>query len=340
LAFQLEISESDLADLARPRLRLFLSVDVVGSTAFKHHSEKADAQGWLEFFTSFYSEFPNFLATAHSDCLQSKNLVPANFPGALLWKARGDELIFVTELTHRSQVEIQILAFRAAVGKAVTHYAHGKDPLPINFKSSAWLAGFPVGNAAIPTEAEASFVPFDFVGPAIDIGFRLGEFATPRRFAISVELASLILSCAGGGFDFHYDGKEALRGVLNGRGYPMIWIDSYKGIGAEDHHHEHALTDSEDILLNRHPVVHEKLKTFCKAYIDEIGAPLFSPFIEADPNDGLPKPPDYEEMRAKVEKRLRDVFIVGSEPNPSVLDPAEVEKKVNQIEGRLDNLPE
>jgi len=149
----------------------------------------------------------------------------------------------------------------------------------------------------------------------------------------------LILSCTGGGFEFHYDGKEPLRGVLNGRGYPQIWIDSYKGIDAEDHHQEHALTVSEDALLDRHPVNHEKLKAFCKAFIDEIGAPLFAPFIEADPNDGLPKPSDFETKREKVEVRLRDLFIVRAEAGPNSMNQAEIEKKVSQIEDRLEELP-
>ncbi|MEX2581151.1 MAG: hypothetical protein WD342_18985 [Verrucomicrobiales bacterium] len=48
-----------------------MSVDVVGSTAFKHQSEKADAQGWLDFFTSFFAEFPDFLLKAREEALRS-----------------------------------------------------------------------------------------------------------------------------------------------------------------------------------------------------------------------------------------------------------------------------
>jgi hypothetical protein len=338
LAFQLEISESSLTALAEPRLRLFLSVDVVGSTAFKHQAERTDAQGWLEFFTSFYSGFPNFLSTAHAETLHSKNHRPEHLAPALLWKALGDELVFVAEITHRSQVELHLIAFKAAVSKAVTYHVYGEKPLPIHFKASAWLAGFPVGNAAIPTDGEKSPISFDFVGPAIDIGFRLGTLATPRRFVVSVELAYLILSCAGGGLKFHYEGKSPLRGVLNGRGYPHIWIDCYKELGEKNRHPEHEVTDAEDDLLKRGPADEGHLRKFCKSYIDEIGSPLFAPFIDADPNEGLPKPIDFEKIRELVEVRLRDLFIVRSDEEASPMDAVELEEKVGQIEERIDDL--
>lgn len=340
MAFQLEISESDLADLARPRLRLFLSVDVVGSTAFKHHSEKADAQGWLEFFTSFYSGFPNFLAAAHANTLRLKGHPPDHLPPAQLWKALGDELVFVADLTHCSHVELHILAFKTAISKAVTYHVHGEKPLPIHFKASAWLAGFPVGNAAIPTEEKNSPVSFDFVGPAIDIGFRLGGLATPRRFIVSVELAYLILTCGGNGFKFQYDGKSPLRGVLNGRGYPLIWIDSYQGIERKDRHPEHDVTEAEDVLLKRVAADEDSLRKFCRSYIDEIGAPLFIPFIVSDPDEHRPQPEDFEKRREVVEARLRDLFIVRPDREPDSAPESDIKDTLGEFDDRIDDLPE
>jgi hypothetical protein len=335
LAFKGQISEEELAELIRPKLRLFMSVDVVGSTAFKHQSERADSQGWLDFFTSFYTEFPDFLIDAREELLATGNLPRGYLPPAPLWKALGDELIFVAELEHRNQAELHLCAFRAAVCRAVTHYVHGATPLPINFKATAWLAGFPVGNAAIPTDEENCDLSFDFVGPAIDIGFRLAAAAaTPRRFVVSVELVYLILVAQSTGFRFFYDGKRALPGVLNDRGYPIIWIDNYGGIidkgeGGDDFHHEHELTEKEDRLLGREPAASGALKDFCRAYIEEIGHPLMLPFIHRNLDATLPLPVGYDGQLQNLDQRLRDVLEVIGTEEP---DPPETTQPLDQLE--------
>ncbi len=92
-------------------------------------------------------------------------------------------------------------------------------------------------------------------------------------------------------------------------------MDNYNGIEEGYRHPEHVVTMSEDELVDRRPAKPEKFREFCRAYIDEIGAPLMRPFIDDDPdsNGHLPVPTGYEEKRAEVEQRLRDIFIVQVE---------------------------
>ena len=312
MSFKSEITKEELADLAQPKLRLFLSVDVVGSTAFKHRSGHSDGQGWLEFFTSFYTEFPDFLAVEREKCLKKRGEAEDKLPKPTLWKALGDELIFTVVLTHQRQAETLLTAFRNAVARAITKYGHGENPLPISFKAAAWLAGFPVGNAAVPINANETeqVTRFDFVGPQIDIGFRISGFSTPRRLAVSVELALLVLVAGSTDLSFRYDGKRALRGVLSGRGYPVIWIDSYNGLDRQDQRLEHKLTEAEDKLTADVQQSKEDLKDFCTKYIEEIGTPLFVPFIRGNDDTTLVPPEGYEDEVQLVEQRLRKVFTV------------------------------
>jgi len=130
--FKHQISEAELDALLQQRLRLFMSVDVSGSTALKHQSSLADSEGWLSFFTSFYTGFPQLLIQAAQEFL-------AHHPGHLLvphlWKALGDELVFVIELDHAQEAEHYLTIFRQALAKAVTHHRYGHNPLPIHFKT-------------------------------------------------------------------------------------------------------------------------------------------------------------------------------------------------------------
>lgn len=281
-----------------------MSVDVVGSTAFKHTSDHAKSQRWLDFFISFYTEFPDLLATCLEKQAKTRGRSKIEVPS--LWKSLGDELIFAAEITHNSQVGQYICAFRNAVIEAVKYYAQGEKPLPVSFKATAWLAGFPVGNAAIPLNAEAPVTPApcDFAGPLIDVGFRLSRLSSPRRFTVSVDLAYLLLESEAAGLNFFYEGRERLKGVLETTGYPVIWIDC-------DSPAEKALHEMEDGLLGRDAVAERDLKKFCRAFIERTGEPLMIPFIPSD-TDFSNCPPDYDEALKVIDDRLRRVFIVAN----------------------------
>ena len=75
----------------------------------------------------------------------------------------------------------------------------------------------------------------DFIGPAIDTGFRLAQLSSTRRLVISVELAlMLIYAVRARPIDesypyeklrFFFDGRHIFKGVFGGQPYPVFWID-------------------------------------------------------------------------------------------------------------------
>jgi len=307
LAFKQVITESELGDLLRPKLRLFLSVDVVGSTAFKHQSQYTDSQGWLDFFVSFYTSFPDILAELTADYVKEKNLNSFEVP--TFWKALGDELVFAVVLKRRVDAGHYLCVFRQALRRVVRHYTMGSQPLPINFKGAAWLAGFPVGNAAIPILDGEQKSDYDYVGPLIDVGFRLGKYASPRKLVVSVDLAALLLK-EGSNLSLCFTEKQSLKGVLKDREYPIIWVDC---IDDDDQNNEPAARRcrAEDDLLHSKQYQPNQLLKYCLAYIEEIGKPLRVPFIENDEQAPLVRSTAFEDEVAEVEQRLRKIFQVG-----------------------------
>ena len=209
------------------RLLLFMSVDLAGSTAFKSKTVTEKIQPWLKVFVDFYHEFPTKLRGQYlAGKPDSKN--PLKSPE--MWKAIGDELVFVAKIGNGGEVPEHLRHFRETVRyyREIVQDVDAK----LDLKATAWIAGFPVYNSAIflPETEQNGSKREDYIGPSIDTGFRLGKVATSRRFVISVELAYLLASLQAttkhlNEFDFYYDGGVELKGVLSGFPYPVIWTD-------------------------------------------------------------------------------------------------------------------
>lgn len=310
MAYRDSITEEELTEMMRPKLRVFFSVDVVGSTAFKHESEYTNNQGWLEFFAAFYIEFPEKLNRKRAEITQKKNW--KSLPEFVLWKSLGDELVFYVELSHPEEAAHCVTVFRATLRSAFETWATGTNKLPVSFKGTAWLAGFPVANAALPMangdiNADVEKQRFDFIGPQIDLGFRLTKFSSPRRLIISVELAALILKDTSD-LHFYFEPGEPLRGVLKERRYPLIWIDCLeKHEGGNQNKEMHEL---EDELLHRKSVEQPRvLRSYCVSYIQDMGSPLHVPFVVGQEEAPFVRPKNYQSDLNRAEKRLREVFM-------------------------------
>lgn len=254
-----------------PQLKIFISVDVVGSTAYKNRPG-AD-QSWLPFFRDFYSQFPILLGKSYSSEEIKETLESAGEMDQLtLWKALGDELIFQATLTNYKQALIHILAFRAATEDYLKNIRRGKDSQGdkegLGLKCAAWLAGFPVCNAFIFSSIAGEVE--DYIGPSIDVGFRLSKFATQRKFIVSVDLALMLVHDTSS-LEFYFDGEEELKGALNGKRYPIIWIR----VNAD----QETLVDA---LQNKGHAKIDALKSYCRDYIKGTGWPLITPFIDGD----------------------------------------------------------
>lgn len=320
--------------VVRSSLRLFLSLDIVGSTEFKQASRSADSHpaamtiAWLEPFLSFYQ-----LSVEQMDahwmrvCGEMSAVDPRNRsdrfhfgerPG--FWKGAGDEVLFSKAV--RSPLDA-IAAIHAFLQVMREHRARfGGKGLPLDVKGTAWLAGFPVNNAeAVLPVASAEpaaerldepiaenyrlldlhhagkiNVPLDYIGPSIDLGFRLRDHATPRRLVISADLAWLLCHAHMSSPDkehgrcpllavphIGYDGRHPLKGILRGQPYPLMWIEADA---------ENDVDRAEDALLRRSlsgatpsSARVKELSDFCALFLSGLTPLQTRPYIKdcADP---------------------------------------------------------
>ena len=164
----------------RPQLRLFLTADIVGSTAYKQRfpswSEpksllglSADASAaerkkhlhpaWFapiaDFYaqtqTSFHRHWADLQTQAGKDSA-FKDIVIGKPPS--FWKAIGDEIAFSKRLENAHEAIFAMVAWIKTLEDArALLQSHSQE---LDVKSAAWLAGFPVRNT------EVIFAPSSF----------------------------------------------------------------------------------------------------------------------------------------------------------------------------------
>jgi hypothetical protein len=240
-----KVFPEDFPEGLKPRLRLFLSVDLEGSTRFKQSRHV-----WRPEILSFYRDF-DFILQDEYRVFAEGHRQP--LPAAEFWKSNGDELLYVCELQSLSHAHALMHIWLAALSRyraeneAATH--------ELDVKSTAWVGLFPAPNAEVffrrgpaphgqdrakdPVLVQAelrdewymggpsSTITRDFVGPSIDTGFRLTSWATPRRLILSVDLAFLLTSAytrSIGPLRLHLSGREKLKDIIDDQPYPKIWI--------------------------------------------------------------------------------------------------------------------
>lgn len=315
-------------------LRMFFSVDMVGSTAYKHASlptspepkrrrlaSKPDLPGphWLPTFAEFYSAFSEELDQAWQVGLRQ---VQAAGDRAIpigqgkkpeFWKSAGDELLFHCLVTSPSHAGFCLDAFRLAIINYRAKLAKANRRL--NLKATAWLAGFPVNNIEVVVGAEPDWLreltpaladdhitrmllrtrnklngskndsgQLEFIGPQMDLGFRLAAHATPRHMVISADLVYLLVENHLDSYGFqvnHYktesaseairlDGSHPLKGILGGTPYPIFWIDC----------DPNELNKAEDRMLDPQRLGKGDIKDYCEAFFRACGERwMVRPFI-------------------------------------------------------------
>jgi hypothetical protein len=290
---------ADLPEGLKPRLRLFLSVDLVGSTAFKQ-----SRQEWLPALLNFYRDFDQ-IVHAQFRAFRQRSNAPMSPPE--FWKSNGDEVLYTCDLVTRAQAVDAIHIWLAALSAYRCDLATLTEDLDV--KSTAWIAMFPAPNSevffrrggaefrsdssddAIMLQAEMrdewyggarQDIIRDFVGPAIDTGFRLTSWARPRRLILSADLAFLLTSsytASDEPLPLHFSGGQKLRGVVGEQPYPMIWLPV--GAGRRE--------DIRDESIGRHLTDPNMLRSFCVAIIEQnykAFTPLFlSEDIDEDDTD-------------------------------------------------------
>ncbi|SKB46726.1 hypothetical protein [Sphingopyxis flava] len=202
--------------------RLFLSVDMVGSTAFKASAPLRGEDGWLTIFRTFFTHFPLMLAGQ----IGFEFLDREETPAVDVWKAMGDEVIFTAQ---PSSAEEAVAILRVLLRTMRLYQAEHFDALPLRLKGTAWLADFSDYNIAleIPELSSSDAAPhLDFIGPDLDLGFRLSKYARPDSLILSLDLLEMLLQARNmGDLILFLAGQERLKGVMFDRPYPIVWMN-------------------------------------------------------------------------------------------------------------------
>lgn len=248
------------------RVRLFLSVDLVGSTMFKAgrggEGTSETYPIWVNETRKFYREFPDILASKFRSIADPRVAKDARELAPKLWKTVGDEIIFCCRLTDVSHLARCVNAFL----RSLDTYGRILEPSKaLDVKGTGWVAAFPSPNITVEVagrtrgvasldyidekfEAQADSSPgdFDFLGKDIDSGFRVAQYAAADRFAVSAELALLLCETTKLRVFQHnlvFHGREPLKGVMSSRPYPIISVDTERSTKRRTvKHHERALT--------------------------------------------------------------------------------------------------
>ncbi|HEY5960906.1 MAG TPA: hypothetical protein VIV60_30330 [Polyangiaceae bacterium] len=283
-------------------VRLFISVDLVGSTAFKSKAEMSASNfkagpPWVDVFRLFYAGFPRTFERAIGNERLPERLRPR------LVKAIGDELLLVAPLQSSEDARM-LIPFVAAAAREYSERNLEKDALSL--KAAAWIAGFPIINHKFDLLGETGVESADYIGPSMDTGFRIAKFATAQKLVVSVDLALLLLT-GHRKLDLYFDGTQSLKGVLAERPYPVLW---YKASRENDALHK------AEISLRRLKVDSDALKAYCAAFIDDCTDTWLSrPYFEDDP-DFFEKPRRHEQILAewaRIDKKL-----AADEPDDSL----------------------
>lgn len=298
MAGKLELAASKGDPRYPPELRLFFSVDIEGSTQFKNTVPGRST--WGPFFLDFFSNFPATLKKCEADVRAAQSLgSSARFEH---WKSLGDELIFSVVLESGFDAYLALCAARDAliVGsqKLREHRESRKSigdryPYPVHLKGTAWLAGFPMKNMRVPSPRSDG--QDDFIGPSMDLGFRIAKVSSPWRMAVTTPLAwmaskvqfekSAVLRSRE--LKWVYLGRQTLKGIDgNDVGYPVFCIDVADSTTV--------INSAEKLLLSRDGTQPSDVTAFCETQFRTDGTSEAGkhgrPFILKDTDCGLGLP--------------------------------------------------
>jgi hypothetical protein len=201
---------------------IFISYDLVNSTAYKSRNPN-----WPEVFSFFMENCKKGIKTHFSDTLNVRE-----------WKRIGDEILFyiphplVSDVLHIPECTFRVLQNIIA---DLPRYNTDSD-VQLSVKATLWAA-FVRSEKEVTDSKLFNIVTFigdsprrilDFLGPDIDTGFRLAKYASPGKLVIDANLAWFFTKYADDpGCNAKKTMKivafEELKGVWNGRRYPIIW---------------------------------------------------------------------------------------------------------------------
>ncbi|MGN6779361.1 hypothetical protein [Rhizobium sp.] len=361
-------------------LRLFLSVDLVGSTAFKQANQRAFkedekaavesvAEPWFSPIAQFYKEVERLFAREWQSYVDgaAKRLSWPTGPSPELWKSAGDELLYVKILTDHREALACILCWKRTLEEYRLKLR--KQYPSLDLKSTAWLAGFPITNTEvvfskrvvdgeIQDDDDPVYVNLellhryhenskdpnltkDFIGPSVDSGFRLCSLSDARKFVISVDLTLMIVHA----IRARPSGADEMDLTIHYEGRVQL-----KGVlGGRsypvfwiDMAVDSGLEKLEDKLLEFQPRNTDDIKSFCEEFFKSHSSNIMVPYIAGNPDKYFG---DVPESHVKKLDLLREYWMGESqkrleERNALKSEGSGIEPEGDQIEGLLKSMQE
>ena len=202
---------------------IFFSFDLVNSTFYKNKFVGRWAKTYSEFF-GFCKQKIGY------NCLSK----------ARLWKTVGDEILFFMPISNVDELIAAPKEIFNFLSSAI-HLIHNADKdakAILSVKATMWGALIHdidannvtnYGNVLIKEPfADENSVTYDFLGPDIDIGFRIAKHSLRGKLVIDAKLACLIsrlelesnnIVVSG---DMRIVSYERLKGVWDDRPYPIV----------------------------------------------------------------------------------------------------------------------
>lgn len=265
-------------------------------------------------FQKFYSDFPSLFATEFQN---QKNASVGADMCPQLWKAVGDELVFCGRVTNKKSCAVGLTAFL----KTLYNYRQqlADQDFDLNLKGAGWLAAFPEPNRtvqlrtrdgspellpaseALEHAADENPFEFDFLGKAIDTGFRVASRAQPDRFVLSVQLARLLASNGPDlsfGYPVRMERPSILKGVNKNEPYPVLYMDTMDHLPTRD-----AKQLEREVLREDEPPNQTKVAAYLAAYCAVVGTDEI--MLKSDSAaEEVGVPASYSEHKEMISKHL------------------------------------
>lgn len=329
--------ESDKYAL-KPRLKLFLSADIIGSTAYKQpftiQEDASNPTRWEKVIQGFYRQCEQEFISSWASLSSLLSIQCAAHLGEppRLWKSIGDEVVFWKELSGDHELWLTIVCWMRMIKSIRDDF--DKDAPGLDLKCSVWAAEFPVRNKAValvldpenPSElrvlnsyyttqghdAKALIGKADFIGPGIDVGFRLSKFSSSKKMSMSLDVAYLLARTYKSFSSFeneirkkynvelvkymplktgsvphdrdgtsladwlcvYFSGNEELKGVLGGILYPKFWVSTIKASSLD--------AAKEKFYGDKRPALSwDYLESYCDKFYDDRKRFISAPFINS-----------------------------------------------------------
>lgn len=204
--------------LTPPWIQLF-SFDIVGSASYKTQRQgSGETPGWIDAFRRFFEELPLIFTAEIAQLFFDE---PGEFPEVPVWKAIGDELVFMAR--PQSQRELQLLtqACVNAMAKGNVHFRRQSD---LQIHGVTWSLQEGARNVAIrfrELEKDRDSV-VDLIGPDVDVGFRLVTHAPAGGVLVPMSHAERL---KGSELRVMQVGQTYLKGIQLDA-YPLLLVTS------------------------------------------------------------------------------------------------------------------